>query len=83
MRSPATGPASYRVSTVSGTLPADTERRVSVPLCVPAGGFADIAVSGSSDVQIAEVPLSPDVGGTRAVGVLLGPISVRRTGEEC
>ena len=83
VRSPATGSAQYRIATRSGALPEDTQRRVVVPVCVPAGSFADVSVAGSSSARVDEVPLSPDVEGTRAVGVLLGPIAVRRSGQGC
>jgi hypothetical protein len=87
VRSPATAPARYRLTaqgtTRSGALPTDTERRVFVPVCVPARSFVDIAVTGSSRARIGGVQLSPDVDETRSVGVLVGPISVRQTGRAC
>jgi hypothetical protein len=87
VRSPATAPARYRVSvpgaTRSGSLGVDEEKPILVPVCVSGGSYVDVALSGTSSARIAEVQLSPDVVETRRVGVVVGPISVRRTGQTC
>jgi len=65
------------------TLAAGGARLEQLVVCVPASGFAEIRLRGTSITRIPEVQLSPTVEGTRAVGVLVGPNGARGSGEAC
>jgi len=75
--------AMYRIGTRDGSLPPASGRVERIPVCVPASGFADLRLTAASPGRIARVPLSPDVEGTRAVGVLVGAIAVHPLGTAC
>jgi len=85
LRAPDVAPASYQLSaagrTRAGTLAAGEQRMETVRLCLSASSVADIGLMSTSSAQIAEVQLGPGVDETRAVGVGVGPISIRSFGE--
>jgi hypothetical protein len=80
VRAPDESPARYELRIGAdrrcGMLSAAAEREERFTVCVAAGSFAGLTLVGTSSTQIAAVQLSPTVEGTRAVGMLVGPISV-------
>jgi hypothetical protein len=64
-------------------LAAAAEREERFTVCVAAGSFAGLTLLGTSSTQIAAVQLSPTVEGTRAVGMLVGPIAVHPLRRPC
>jgi hypothetical protein len=82
-----TAGARYTVSTPGtarrGVLGAGETRRVVLPVCVPPVGSADVTVIAESGARFDPVLLSPDVQGTRPVGVLLGPIAAVGAAGAC
>jgi hypothetical protein len=87
VRAPDESPARYELGAGadrrSGMLAAAAEREERFTVCVPAGSFARLTLVGTSSAQIAAVQLSPTVEGTRAVGVLVGPIAVHPLRRPC
>ena len=79
LRAPATAPAGYVLEGEGvrreGLLEPGLGHTEVLELCVPASGFADLRLSGTTSARVAPAQLSPDVEGTRAVGVLVGPIA--------
>jgi hypothetical protein len=80
VRAAPTAGATYRLATRAGTLAPGEERGETILLCIPGGSAADVTVRSRSDARFAPPLLGPTVEGTRRVGVLLGPIEVRRDG---
>ena len=66
-----------------GALAAGDGRTEVFTICVPASGFAELRLRGTSTTRMDPVQLSPDEIGTRAVGVLVGPIAAPKTGAPC
>jgi hypothetical protein len=85
--SPPDAPARYALEAGAirraGRLAAGSAQTVSVPVCVPAHAFADVTVTSSSSGRIPGVPLSFAPGGTRPVGVRVGPIETMTTRVAC
>jgi len=85
LRAPETARAGYLLSsagwTRAGELAASEQRTETVRVCLSAGSVADIGLTSRSSAQIAGVQLGPGVDETRAVGVGVGPISIRPLGE--
>ena len=85
LRAPASGSSAYRLTGRgqgrTAILDPGTSKTEVLRLCLPAGSAADLALTSSSSAQIEGLQLSPTVAETRAVGVAVGPISVRRLGE--
>ncbi len=85
LRAPDVAPAEYRLFTAgrtrAGRLTASEDTTETVRVCLSAGSVADIGLTSTSSAQILGVQLGPGVDDTRAVGVGVGPISVRSLGE--
>jgi len=87
VRAHESAPAGYVLE--SGTerrvrsLAAGSGRAERLAICVPASGFAELRLRGTSTTRIPMVQLSPSVEGTRAVGVLVGPIEAGPTDGAC
>jgi len=85
LRAPDVTPAEYQLSaagrTRAGALAAAEQRTETVRLCLSPGSLANIGLTSTSSAQIAGVQLGPGVDETRAVGVGVGPISIRFYGE--
>ena len=85
LRAPASGSSAYRLMAQgqgrTGILDPGTSKLEVLRLCLPAGSAADLALTSPSSTQIEGLQLSPTVAETRAVGVAVGPISVRLLGE--
>jgi hypothetical protein len=85
LRAPASGSSAYRLTAPgqgrTAILDAGTSKTEVLRLCLPAGSAADLALTSTSSTQIEGLQLSPTVAETRAVGVAVGPISVRLLGE--
>ncbi|MGI8479486.1 MAG: hypothetical protein ACR2M2_06480, partial [Gaiellaceae bacterium] len=85
LRAPDVAPAEYRLFTAGRTradrLTAGEDTTETVRVCLSAGSVADIGLTSTSSAQILGVQLGPGVDDTRAVGVGVGPISVRSLGE--
>lgn len=85
LRAPNVAPAEYRLSAAGQTraseLEAGEERTETVRVCISAGSVADIGLTSTSNARISGVQLGPGVDETRAVGVGVGPISIRSLGE--
>ena len=75
LRAPDDAPAQYLVGNEgrAGVIEAGSERVERLVADEP----SDIVISGTSRARIPDVQLSPTVDGTRHVGVLIGPISLR------
>ena len=84
LRAPDVAPASYQLTgagrTRAGALAPAEQRLETVRVCLSAGSVADIRLMSTSNAQIADVQVGPGVDGTRAVGVGVGPISIRSFG---
>ena len=85
LRAPDVAPAEYELTTAGRTRPGELapseQRTETVRICLSAGSGADIGLTSRSGAQIAGVQLGPGVDETRAVGVGVGPISIRSLGE--
>lgn len=80
-------PAGYVLETGGvrrvGALAPGSARTEVLEICVPAAGFAELRLRATSTTRIPAVQLSPAVEGTRAVGVLVGPVRARPTDRRC
>ena len=87
LRAPDTAPAGYALEGAGirreNRLPAGGGHTEVFRTCVPASGFVELRLRGTSTARIAPAQLSPDAVGTRAVGVLVGPIAAPKTGVAC
>ncbi len=87
LRPPDDAPARYRASAgieiEAGRLPAGGETAVAFTLCAGPRAPADVLLASPTRAPIAGLPLGPGALGTRRAGVLVGPISVTRTGRAC
>jgi hypothetical protein len=87
IRAPALAPATYRLLAEAearvGSLAAGKEKTESVRVCLPARSTADLTLASSSSTTIEGVPLSPEIGEPRRVGVNVGAIAIQRVGTSC
>ena len=85
LRAPASGSSTYRLitrgQTRTGILEQGTSTTEVMRACLPARSVADLTLTSPSSTQIEGLQLSPTVDETRAVGVAVGPISIRPLGE--
>ncbi len=85
LRAPDVSPAEYRLSaagkTRASTLEPGETRVETLRLCLAAGSVADIGLVSTSSARITDVQLDPGIEETRAVGVGVGPITIRSFGE--
>ncbi|MDQ3672106.1 MAG: hypothetical protein M3364_06675, partial [Actinomycetota bacterium] len=85
LRAANVAPVEYRLTAAGRTRAAELqpgeERAETVRVCIPAGSVADVRLTSTSDARITDVQLGPGVEETRAVGVGVGPISIRSFGE--
>ena len=85
LRAPDVSPAEYRLSAAgkarARALEPGETRAETVRLCLAAGSVADVRITSTSSAQITHVQLGPGIEETRAVGVGVGPITIRSFGE--
>jgi hypothetical protein len=85
LRAPEEGAARYEIASGADSRTGELEPGGSAverfDLCVPTASHAELRVLATSDARIPELQLGPVVEGTRAVGVLVGPIEVRAGGS--
>ena len=85
VRAPDVASAEYRLTTagkVRKVVLEPGETRVeTVRACLAAGSVADIRLTSTSRARITDVQLGPGVEQTRAVGVGVGPVTIRSFGE--
>ncbi len=67
----------------AGTLLPGSGHQEVLELCVPERGYAELRLRGTSTTRIPAVQLSPAAKGTRAVGVLVGPIAASPPNRPC
>jgi hypothetical protein len=87
VRSPAGSAGDYRVEAETverpGRVAADSTTTEIVLVCVAPRSPADVTITSSTGVVADGPPLQPEAGPRRRVGVALGPITVRATGQSC
>ena len=85
VRAPDVASAEYRLSTAGKirkvVLEPGETRVETVRACLAAGSVADIRLTSTSRARITDVQLGPGVEQTRAVGVGVGPVTIRSFGE--
>ncbi len=77
------GPAQYHLGDATGLVAPGTRGVAQTQICVPAGGHADLTLTTSRSATIAGVPLGPEPGPMRDVGLALSQVQLVRTGTGC
>jgi hypothetical protein len=75
--------AQYRLGATTGSLPPGARAVAQTDLCMPKQGHADVTLTATRSATIAGVPLGPDPGPPRDVGVAVSSIRLAPGGSAC
>jgi hypothetical protein len=79
----ASGPVSYRLGERSGTIAPGIRAQPAQPVCIPAGGHADLVLDTKGSTPIEGPPLGPQPGPVRNVGVAVSGVFVSDERQPC
>jgi hypothetical protein len=75
--------AGYRLGSATGSIPPGSRAVAETTACVPRGGHADLALAAPRSATIGGVPLGPEPGPLREVGLALSGVQLTPTGQAC
>jgi hypothetical protein len=77
----ATAPVHYHLGETDGSIAPGMRSVAVTEACVPAGGYADLALVAGRAATIAGPPLGPEPGSPRVVGPVLSGVELKTLGE--
>jgi hypothetical protein len=79
----AQGPTGYRLGGAAGSVAPGSRAVAETTACVPRDGHADVALAAPRSATIRGVPLGPELGALREVGLAVSGVQVTPTGQDC